>query len=55
MTICYPKPTNKPLYNGLVTQCRALGIPFLTAEDLQVNGWAGGRAGERVRGWAGDQ
>jgi NAD(P)H-hydrate repair Nnr-like enzyme with NAD(P)H-hydrate epimerase domain len=32
--ICYPKPTDKPLYNGLVTQCRSLGIPFVGAEEL---------------------
>jgi NAD(P)H-hydrate epimerase len=33
--VCYPKPTDKPLYNGLVTQCKALGIPFLSLEQLQ--------------------
>ncbi|KIY96224.1 hypothetical protein MNEG_11737, partial [Monoraphidium neglectum] len=33
-TICYPKPTDKPLYNGLVTQCKSLGIPFVSADDL---------------------
>eukprot|EP00798_Chlamydomonas_sp_ICE-L_P003677 gene3677-13751_t len=26
--LCYPKPTDKPLYNGLVTQCKSLGLPF---------------------------
>ena len=48
VTICYPKPTDRPLYNGLVTQCRSLGLPFLTAEELQVGGWVGGwgRVGE---------
>ncbi|EFN55311.1 hypothetical protein CHLNCDRAFT_134278 [Chlorella variabilis] len=35
VTICYPKPTDRPLYNGLVTQCRSLGIPFVSAQDLQ--------------------
>ncbi|KAI8470310.1 MAG: pyridoxamine 5'-phosphate oxidase [Monoraphidium minutum] len=33
-TICYPKPTDKPLYNGLVTQCKALGIPFISAQEF---------------------
>ncbi|KAK3272930.1 pyridoxine/pyridoxamine 5'-phosphate oxidase [Cymbomonas tetramitiformis] len=33
-TICYPKPTDKPLYNGLVTQCRSLQIEFISADDL---------------------
>mmetsp|Transcript_34265 Transcript_34265/g.74947 ORF Transcript_34265/g.74947 Transcript_34265/m.74947 type:complete len:222 (+) Transcript_34265:294-959(+) len=33
-TICYPKPTDKVLYNGLVTQCKSLRIPFITAEEL---------------------
>eukprot|EP00878_Enallax_costatus_P008270 GHUV01008646.1.p1 GENE.GHUV01008646.1~~GHUV01008646.1.p1 ORF type:complete len:545 (+),score=109.88 GHUV01008646.1:3292-4926(+) len=33
--VCYPKPTDKPLYNGLVTQCKSLGISFLTLEQLQ--------------------
>lgn len=37
VTICYPKPTDRPLYNGLVTQCRSLGIPFVSAQDLQVS------------------
>lgn len=32
--VCYPKPTDRPLYNGLVTQCRALGIPFIAADEL---------------------
>lgn len=32
--VCYPKPTDRPLYNGLVTQCRALGIPFVGADEL---------------------
>lgn len=31
VSICYPKPTDKPLYNGLVTQCKSLGIPFVDA------------------------
>lgn len=36
VTICYPthKPTDKPLYVGLVKQCRALGIEFLSADEL---------------------
>jgi len=32
--ICYPKPTDKPLYNGLVTQCKALGLPFISADEF---------------------
>jgi hypothetical protein len=32
--VCYPKPTDKPLYNGLVTQCKSLGLPFVSAEEL---------------------
>jgi NAD(P)H-hydrate repair Nnr-like enzyme with NAD(P)H-hydrate epimerase domain len=36
VAVCYPKPTDRPLYNGLVTQCRSLGIPFVTAEELQA-------------------
>ncbi|WIA28016.1 hypothetical protein OEZ86_010604 [Tetradesmus obliquus] len=32
--VCYPKPTDKPLYSGLVTQCKALGIHLLTLEQL---------------------
>ncbi|GFR51649.1 hypothetical protein Agub_g14081 [Astrephomene gubernaculifera] len=27
--VCYPKPTDKPLYNGLVKQISSLGIPLL--------------------------
>lgn len=42
VTVCYPKPTNRPLYNGLVTQCRSLGIPFVTADELQVGRGCGG-------------
>jgi len=34
VSVAYPKPTPKPLYEGLVTQARALGLPFLPAEDL---------------------
>jgi len=32
--VCYPKPTSKPLFDGLVTQCRSLGIGFVTTEEL---------------------
>lgn len=32
--VCYPKRTNKPLYHGLVTQLEALGVPFLSPEEL---------------------
>lgn len=34
VSICYPKPTNKPLYQGLVTQCQALGIDFKNHGDV---------------------
>jgi NAD(P)H-hydrate repair Nnr-like enzyme with NAD(P)H-hydrate epimerase domain len=33
-SICYPKPTDKALYNGLVTQCQSLALPFVDAETL---------------------
>lgn len=29
-TILYPKQTNRPLFNGLVSQCEKMGIEFLT-------------------------
>ncbi|KAH6756993.1 pyridoxin 5'-phosphate oxidase [Perilla frutescens var. hirtella] len=35
--ICYPKRTDKALYNGLVTQLESLSIPFLSVEDLPVD------------------
>lgn len=38
VSVCYPKPTDKPLYDGLVTQCRSLGLPFLTGEEVQAGG-----------------
>lgn len=33
--VCYPKPTDKPLYSGLVTQCRALALPFISVDSLK--------------------
>jgi len=33
--ILYPKPTQKPLYEGLVTQCKSLSLPFPTWDDVQ--------------------
>lgn len=36
--MCYPKPTDKPLYNGLVTQCKSLGLPFVSPEELLSSG-----------------
>lgn len=36
-SICYPKRTPKPLYNGLVTQLESLSIPFLSVEDLPLD------------------
>ncbi|KAF9687361.1 hypothetical protein SADUNF_Sadunf02G0085600 [Salix dunnii] len=35
--VCYPKRTQKPLYNGLVTQLESLSVPFLSVEDLPVD------------------
>jgi NAD(P)H-hydrate epimerase len=37
MQVVYPKRTDKPLYHGLVTQLRALNIPFREADDT-ING-----------------
>jgi pyridoxal 5'-phosphate synthase / NAD(P)H-hydrate epimerase len=34
MQICYPKPTKKPLYDGLVVQCKSLQIPFIDVEEF---------------------
>lgn len=34
LQVCYPKPTDKSLYNGLVTQCQSLGLPFVAASEL---------------------
>ena len=36
--ILYPKPTQKPLYEGLVTQCKSLSLPFPTWDDVQQSG-----------------
>jgi NAD(P)H-hydrate repair Nnr-like enzyme with NAD(P)H-hydrate epimerase domain len=33
-TVCYPKPTDRALYNGLVVQCKSLDIPFVTVEHV---------------------
>jgi len=33
--ILYPKPTQKSLYEGLVTQCKSLSLPFPTWDDVQ--------------------
>eukprot|EP00195_Chlamydomonas_chlamydogama_P017094 CAMPEP_0202896808 /NCGR_PEP_ID=MMETSP1392-20130828/5730_1 /ASSEMBLY_ACC=CAM_ASM_000868 /TAXON_ID=225041 /ORGANISM="Chlamydomonas chlamydogama, Strain SAG 11-48b" /LENGTH=468 /DNA_ID=CAMNT_0049582285 /DNA_START=199 /DNA_END=1605 /DNA_ORIENTATION=- len=38
VTICYPKPTDKPLYRGLVTQCKSLGLSFVEWADVQAGG-----------------
>jgi hydroxyethylthiazole kinase-like uncharacterized protein yjeF len=37
-TICYPKPTKRRPFTGLVAQCRALGLPFVAADDLTKGG-----------------
>ncbi|GLC39111.1 hypothetical protein PLESTB_000006300 [Pleodorina starrii] len=36
--VCYPKPTDKPLYNGLVKQISSLGIPLVAWHDLTAAG-----------------
>ncbi|GIL79486.1 hypothetical protein Vretimale_18369 [Volvox reticuliferus] len=36
--VCYPKPTDKPLYNGLVKQISSLGIPMVNWSDLHAAG-----------------
>lgn len=33
-SICYPKPTPKSLYTGLVTQLESLSVPFVSVDDL---------------------
>uniref|UniRef100_A0A2P2L5J6 NAD(P)H-hydrate epimerase n=1 Tax=Rhizophora mucronata TaxID=61149 RepID=A0A2P2L5J6_RHIMU len=33
-SVCYPKCTPKPLYDGLVRQLESLSVPFLSVEDL---------------------
>jgi hypothetical protein len=33
--VCYPKPTDRALYHGLVTQCKGLGIPFVSMEEVR--------------------
>ena len=34
MQVCYPRPTKKPLYDGLVVQCESLRLPFIDVEDF---------------------
>lgn len=34
LEVCYPKPTDKPLFNGLVTQCKSLGVPLVPVEKI---------------------
>jgi hydroxyethylthiazole kinase-like uncharacterized protein yjeF len=38
VSVCYPKPTDKPIYKGLVAQCAGLGLPFLPVEALTAAG-----------------
>jgi NAD(P)H-hydrate epimerase len=35
-SVCLPRRTDKPLYNGLVTQLDSLGIPFLSAAEVEA-------------------
>ncbi|THG00925.1 hypothetical protein TEA_001328 [Camellia sinensis var. sinensis] len=37
LSVCYPKRTPKPLYDGLVTQLESLCVPFLSVEDLSMD------------------
>eukprot|EP00850_Spirogloea_muscicola_P010451 SM000061S19278 [mRNA] locus=s61:502661:506248:+ [translate_table: standard] len=32
--VCYPKPTDKPIYHGLVKQLKSQEVPFVEAGDL---------------------
>lgn len=34
VSVCYPKRTEKPLYQGLVIQNESLGIPFVSVDDV---------------------
>ncbi|KAG2482649.1 hypothetical protein HYH03_018422 [Edaphochlamys debaryana] len=36
--VCYPKPTDKPLYNGLVKQIQTLGVSLVSWSDLAAAG-----------------
>lgn len=36
LQVVYPKPTDKPLYNGLVTQVKSLGVPVVAWADIKV-------------------
>ena len=38
--ICYPKPTDKAIYKGLVTQNQSLGVPFVSWSDVTAAGLA---------------
>ncbi|GIL52229.1 hypothetical protein Vafri_8155 [Volvox africanus] len=44
LKVCYPKPTDKPLYNSLVKQISSLGIPLVSWSDLQAAGPLTGQA-----------
>ncbi|MEW5301653.1 MAG: hypothetical protein WDW36_004500 [Sanguina aurantia] len=45
VSVVYPKPTDKPLYNGLTTQLRSLGVPFLDWGTACGGGGGGCSAG----------
>lgn len=45
----YPKPTDKPLYNGLVTQLRALEVPLVEWSSISEGGLAEGYDIVRLR------
>ncbi|KAG2426487.1 hypothetical protein HXX76_011716 [Chlamydomonas incerta] len=40
--VCYPKPTDKPLYNGLAKQVTTLGIPLVPWSELAAAAAPGG-------------
>jgi len=40
-SVCYPRRTDKQLYRGLATQLESLGIPFLSAAELEAAPLAG--------------
>ena len=37
LQICYPKPSKKALFEGLVTQLNSLKLPFVNADDLPTS------------------
>lgn len=50
-SVCYPRRTDKQLYRGLATQLESLGIPFLSAAELEAAPLAGRCATWRRCAW----